>query len=93
VNSFLNLRVAGIWTCYKQWGDKGATFLTEPLKIPDGWKWRCYMRDPTGTSSRLDNTPKSCSIISKKGSEGVRHQASKRYWINLPWELYPKEYA
>jgi hypothetical protein len=26
VNSFLNLRVADIWACYKQWGDKGARF-------------------------------------------------------------------
>ena len=31
VNSFLNLRVADIWACYKQWRDKGAFFLTEPL--------------------------------------------------------------
>jgi len=31
VNSFLNLRVADIWACYKQWGDKGAIFLTAPL--------------------------------------------------------------
>ena len=48
VSSFLNLRVADIWACYKQWGDKGATFLTEPLKNPDGWEWRCYIRDPDG---------------------------------------------
>jgi catechol 2,3-dioxygenase-like lactoylglutathione lyase family enzyme len=48
VTSFLNLRVADIWACYKQWGDKGAFFLTEPLKNPDGWEWRCYMRDPDG---------------------------------------------
>jgi hypothetical protein len=27
-------------------GDKGAVFLTEPLKNPDGWEWRCYVRDP-----------------------------------------------
>jgi hypothetical protein len=27
-------------------GDKGAIFLTEPLKNPDSWEWRCYMRDP-----------------------------------------------
>jgi hypothetical protein len=31
VNSFLNLGVADIWACYKQWRDKGAVFLTEPL--------------------------------------------------------------
>jgi catechol 2,3-dioxygenase-like lactoylglutathione lyase family enzyme len=31
VNSFLNLRVADIWACYKEWSDKGALFLTEPL--------------------------------------------------------------
>ena len=47
VTSFLNLRVADIRACYKQWGDKGAFFLTEPEKS-DGWEWRCYMRDPDG---------------------------------------------
>jgi hypothetical protein len=47
VNSFLNLRVADIWACYKQWRDKGAFFLTEPLDN-HGWEWRCYMRDPDG---------------------------------------------
>ena len=31
VNSFLDLRVADIRACYKQWRDKGAFFLTEPL--------------------------------------------------------------
>jgi len=48
VSSFLNLRVADIWACYKEWGEKGASFLTEPLANPDGWEWRCYMRDPDG---------------------------------------------
>ena len=48
VSSFLNLRVADIWACYKEWGAKGALFLTEPLPNPDGWEWRCYMRDPDG---------------------------------------------
>ena len=47
VNSFLNLRVADIWACYKQWGHKGAFFLTEPLDN-HGWEWRCYMRNPDG---------------------------------------------
>lgn len=28
--------------------EKGAIFLTEPWKNPDGWEWRCYMRDPDG---------------------------------------------
>jgi hypothetical protein len=28
VSSFLNLRVADIWACYKQWGTNGAFFLT-----------------------------------------------------------------
>jgi catechol 2,3-dioxygenase-like lactoylglutathione lyase family enzyme len=48
VSSFLNLRVADIWACYKEWSAKGAIFLTEPLLNPDGWEWRCYMRDPDG---------------------------------------------
>jgi predicted enzyme related to lactoylglutathione lyase len=48
VNSFLNLRVADIQACYQQWKAKGAVFLTGPLANPDGWEWRCYMRDPDG---------------------------------------------
>ena len=48
ISSFLNLRVADIWACYKEWSGKGAVFLTEPLPNPDGWEWRCYMRDPDG---------------------------------------------
>ncbi len=47
VSSFLNLRVADIWTCYREWSDKGAVFLTEPMDN-HGWEWRCYMRDPDG---------------------------------------------
>jgi hypothetical protein len=47
VNSFLNLRVADNWACYKEWGDKGASFLTEPLDNHD-CEWRYYMRDPDG---------------------------------------------
>jgi catechol 2,3-dioxygenase-like lactoylglutathione lyase family enzyme len=47
VSSFLNLRVADIWNCYKEWRAKGADFLTEPLDN-HGWEWRCYMRDPDG---------------------------------------------
>jgi catechol 2,3-dioxygenase-like lactoylglutathione lyase family enzyme len=47
VSSFLNLRVADIWACYKNWTAKGAHFLTEPLDN-HGHEWRCYMRDPDG---------------------------------------------
>ena len=47
VSSFLNLRVADIWSCYSQWRAKGAQFLTEPLDN-HGWELRCYMRDPDG---------------------------------------------
>jgi catechol 2,3-dioxygenase-like lactoylglutathione lyase family enzyme len=46
-SSFLNLRVADIWDCYKNWRAKGAVFLTEPLGN-HGWETRCYMRDPDG---------------------------------------------
>src|SRR5262249_5803720 len=31
VTSFLNLRVADIWACYKQCGEKRPSFLTDPL--------------------------------------------------------------
>ena len=47
VSSFLNLRVADIWSCYNQWKSKGAHFLTEPLDN-HGEELRCYMRDPDG---------------------------------------------
>jgi hypothetical protein len=47
VNSFLNLRVADIWKCYKESGAKGTEFLTGPLANHD-CEWRCYMRDPDG---------------------------------------------
>jgi catechol 2,3-dioxygenase-like lactoylglutathione lyase family enzyme len=46
-SSFLNLRVADVWKCYKEWSAKGAEFLTEPLDNR-GWECRCYMRDPDG---------------------------------------------
>jgi hypothetical protein len=47
VNSFLNLRVADIWSGYRQWLNKGAFFLSERLDN-HGWEWRCYIRDPDG---------------------------------------------
>ena len=46
-SSFLNLRVADIAKCYREWKAKGAEFLTEPLDN-HGWELRCYMRDPDG---------------------------------------------
>ena len=47
VSSFLNLRVADIWACYRQWKARGAQFLTDPLDN-NGEELRCYMRDPDG---------------------------------------------
>jgi len=46
VSSFLNLRVADIEACYREWSGKGAEFVTEP--IDRGAEIRCYMRDPDG---------------------------------------------
>jgi catechol 2,3-dioxygenase-like lactoylglutathione lyase family enzyme len=46
VSAFLNLRVADIEACYREWREKGAEFLTEP--IDRGAEIRCYMRDPDG---------------------------------------------
>jgi catechol 2,3-dioxygenase-like lactoylglutathione lyase family enzyme len=43
---FLNLRVADIEACYREWSEKGATFVTPP--IDRGAEIRCYMRDPDG---------------------------------------------
>jgi catechol 2,3-dioxygenase-like lactoylglutathione lyase family enzyme len=46
VSSFLNLRVADIQACHRDWTSRGADFVTEPLDR--GAEVRCYMRDPDG---------------------------------------------
>jgi catechol 2,3-dioxygenase-like lactoylglutathione lyase family enzyme len=43
---FLNLRVADVEACYREWSAKGATFVTPP--IDRGAEIRCYIRDPDG---------------------------------------------
>ena len=43
---FLNLRVADIEACYREWSARGADFLSPP--IDRGAEIRCYMRDPDG---------------------------------------------
>jgi catechol 2,3-dioxygenase-like lactoylglutathione lyase family enzyme len=45
-SSFLNLRVADIDACYREWSAQGAEFLTPPLDRKA--ELRCYMRDPDG---------------------------------------------
>ena len=46
VSAFMNIRVADIHTCYREWKSKGAEFITEPKEHE--YEWRCYMRDPDG---------------------------------------------
>jgi catechol 2,3-dioxygenase-like lactoylglutathione lyase family enzyme len=46
VSSFMNLRVADIFACYRDWSAKGAEFVTPP--IDRGSETRCYIRDPDG---------------------------------------------
>jgi predicted enzyme related to lactoylglutathione lyase len=46
VSGFLNIRVADIHSVYKEWGARGATFLTEPIEHET--EIRCYLRDPDG---------------------------------------------
>jgi predicted enzyme related to lactoylglutathione lyase len=45
-SSFLNLRVADIQKCYRDWKAKGAQFITPPLEREA--ETRCYIRDPDG---------------------------------------------
>jgi catechol 2,3-dioxygenase-like lactoylglutathione lyase family enzyme len=47
VSSFLNIRVADILSVYRQWSQRGAEFLTEPMDN-QGLELRCYLRDPDG---------------------------------------------
>jgi catechol 2,3-dioxygenase-like lactoylglutathione lyase family enzyme len=44
--SFLNIRVADIAACHRDWSAKGATFLTPPIDRKA--EIRCYLRDPDG---------------------------------------------
>ncbi|MEZ7002242.1 VOC family protein [Streptomyces sp. SCSIO 75703] len=44
--SFLNLRVADIARCYREWTERGAEFLTPPIDRKA--EIRCYLRDPDG---------------------------------------------
>lgn len=46
VSAFMNIRVADIQACYRDWSQRGAEFVTEP--IDRGPEIRCYMRDPDG---------------------------------------------
>ena len=46
VSTFLNLRVADIAACHREWSAKGAEFVTPPIDL--GPEIRCYMRDPDG---------------------------------------------
>jgi catechol 2,3-dioxygenase-like lactoylglutathione lyase family enzyme len=43
---FMNLRVADIHGCYKEWKAKGAEFVTPPIDREA--EIRCYIRDPDG---------------------------------------------
>ncbi|HYZ03256.1 MAG TPA: VOC family protein [Candidatus Binatia bacterium] len=45
-SSFLNLRVADIQLCYREWSARGAEFVTPPIDRKA--EVRCYMRDPDG---------------------------------------------
>lgn len=46
VSSFMNIRVADIQKCYREWSEKGAEFLTD---VKDHEReFRCYMKDPDG---------------------------------------------
>ena len=67
LSSFLNLRVADIQACYKEWKDKGAQFITEPLDN-NGWEMRCYMRDPDGYIIEVgQSSQKMIDMIEKSG--------------------------
>ena len=45
-SNFMIIRVADIWSYYKEWQKKGIEFLTEPKEHE--LETRCYMRDPDG---------------------------------------------
>jgi catechol 2,3-dioxygenase-like lactoylglutathione lyase family enzyme len=100
VNGFLNLRVADIWACYKQWSDKGAFFLTEPLDN-HGWEWRCYMRDPDGYLIEVGQyTQMALDRFKSDASEAPRiGMALPRAALTMDWDFstrrrrWPDQYS
>jgi catechol 2,3-dioxygenase-like lactoylglutathione lyase family enzyme len=46
VSAFLNIRVADIDRVHREWGARGAQFLTDPVQHPH--EIRAYIRDPDG---------------------------------------------
>ena len=46
VNAFLNIRVADIAAFHREWSERGAEFLTEPMQRAT--EIRAYLRDPDG---------------------------------------------
>jgi lactoylglutathione lyase len=46
LTSILNIRVADVWSIYRDWHARGAEFLSEPKDL--GRAIRCYVRDPDG---------------------------------------------
>lgn len=45
-SAFLNIRVADIEECHREWSARGAEFLTPPIDRKA--ELRCYVRDPDG---------------------------------------------
>ncbi|MEM1137936.1 MAG: VOC family protein [Bacteroidota bacterium] len=61
--TFLNIRVADIQRCYRDWQDRGAEFLTPPQDMEA--EWRTYIKDPDsyiiGVGQATTNMPESIS--------------------------------
>jgi lactoylglutathione lyase len=55
VSTLMNIRVADIATVYREWNERGAQFLTEPMDN-HGAEQRCYLRDPDGYLIELGAT-------------------------------------
>ena len=45
-SAFLNIRVADIHRVHREWTARGASFLTDPVELPN--EIRAYIRDPDG---------------------------------------------
>jgi catechol 2,3-dioxygenase-like lactoylglutathione lyase family enzyme len=61
LTSILNIRVADVWSIYRDWKSRGAEFLTEPKDHER--EIRCYVRDPDG---HLIEVGQSTGILQKQ---------------------------
>jgi lactoylglutathione lyase len=75
LTSILNIRVADVWSIYRNWLARGAEFLSEPKDL--GRAIRCYIRDPDG---HLIEVGQSTGLLDQQQCAENARQATLRFY-------------